>query len=183
MNENLMQLAILVLVVLIGSAFCSGVEAALLTVNPLRVYELTIRKKPVRGAKRLAKLRQRLGRTLTVLVITNNGFKIFGSLMNRRKRSSVGCGFITQFGRSLESIAIIPIHNGPHIFLGHPLFDETEPCLPKLSDSLRGHLRNHHTVNREKTRCSRNSSCPPSNRQAACPPPRNTSDEYAAGPA
>ena len=76
-----MQLALLVLVVLIGSAFCSGAEAALLTVNPLRVHELAIRKKPVRGAKRLAKLRKRLGRTLTVLVITNNGFNNFGSLM------------------------------------------------------------------------------------------------------
>ncbi len=76
-----MQLALLVLVVLIGSAFCSGVEAALLTVNPIRVHELAVRKRPVTGAKRLAKLRQKLGRTLTVLVITNNGFNIFGSLM------------------------------------------------------------------------------------------------------
>ena len=81
MSEDLLQLALLVLVVLIGSAFCSGVEAALLTVNPLRVHELAARPKPVSGARRLARLRQRLGRTLTVLVITNNGFNIFGSLM------------------------------------------------------------------------------------------------------
>ncbi len=81
MSEDLLHLALLVLVVLIGSALCSGVEAALLTVNPLRVHELAERAKPVAGAKRLAKLRQRLGRTLTVLVITNNGFNIFGSLM------------------------------------------------------------------------------------------------------
>ena len=81
MSEDLLQLAVLVLVVLIGSALCSGVEAALLTVNPLRVHELAARPKPVSGARRLARLRQRLGRTLTVLVITNNGFNIFGSLM------------------------------------------------------------------------------------------------------
>ena len=81
MSEDLLQLALLVLVVLIGSALCSGVEAALLTVNPLRVHELAARPKPVSGARRLARLRQRLGRTLTVLVITNNGFNIFGSLM------------------------------------------------------------------------------------------------------
>ncbi len=60
---------------------CSGVEAALLAVNPIRVHELAIKNKPIRGARRLAKLRQRLGRTLTVITIANNGFNIFGSLM------------------------------------------------------------------------------------------------------
>ena len=60
---------------------CSGIEAALLAVNPLRVHELAVRAKPVAGARTLAKLRQRLGRTLTVITIANNGFNIFGSLM------------------------------------------------------------------------------------------------------
>jgi CBS domain containing-hemolysin-like protein len=39
------------------------------------------RERPVRGARWLALLRQRLGRTLAVLVIANNIFNIFGSLM------------------------------------------------------------------------------------------------------
>ena len=60
---------------------CSGVEAALLAVNPIRVHELTERQPAVAGAKKLARLRQRLGRTLTVLTIANNSFNIFGSLM------------------------------------------------------------------------------------------------------
>ena len=81
MSSDLFTLSALVIVVVLGSALCSGVEAALLTVNPLRVHELAIRPKPVAGARRLAKLRQRLGRTMTVLVIANNGFNIFGSLM------------------------------------------------------------------------------------------------------
>ena len=81
MSPNLLFLAILVLIVLTGSAICSGIEAALLAVNPLRVHELAIKAKPISGARRLAKLRQRLGRTLTVLTIANNGFNIFGSLM------------------------------------------------------------------------------------------------------
>lgn len=79
--NDLLALALLVLVVIAGSALCSGVEAALLTVNPVRVHELAARSKPVRGARRLEQLRQRLGRTLSVLVIANNGFNIFGSLM------------------------------------------------------------------------------------------------------
>ena len=79
--NDLLVLALLVLVVLAGSALCSGIEAALLTVNPVRIHELTASSRPVRGARRLAYLRQRLGRTLAVLVIANNGFNIFGSLM------------------------------------------------------------------------------------------------------
>ncbi|KGG14797.1 MULTISPECIES: CNNM domain-containing protein [unclassified Prochlorococcus] len=81
MNSDILFLASLVAVVLFGSAFCSGVEAALLSVNPLRVHELAEKPNPIRGARKLAKLRQRLGRTLTVVTIANNSFNIFGSLM------------------------------------------------------------------------------------------------------
>ena len=79
--NDVVALALLVVVVIAGSALASGVEAAVLTVNPARVHELANRSKPLRGARRLDQLRQRLGRTLAVLVIANNGFNIFGSLM------------------------------------------------------------------------------------------------------
>jgi CBS domain containing-hemolysin-like protein len=79
--NDVVALALLVVVVIAGSAVASGVEAAVLTVNPARVHELANRSKPVRGARRLDQLRQRLGRTLAILVIANNGFNIFGSLM------------------------------------------------------------------------------------------------------
>ena len=81
MSSALLVLLLLVLVVLLGSALCSGVEAAVLTVSPIRVHELAARERPVAGARRLAQLRKRLGRTLSALVIANNGFNIFGSLM------------------------------------------------------------------------------------------------------
>ncbi len=81
MNHDILFLAILVAVVLIGSALCSGVEAALLTVNPLQVHQLAAKAIKGAGARKLVKLRQRLGRTLTVLTIANNIFNIFGSLM------------------------------------------------------------------------------------------------------
>ena len=76
MSSDLLVLLLLVLVVLLGSALCSGVEAALLTVSPIRVHELASRDRPVAGARRLAQLRKRLGRTLSALVIANNGFNI-----------------------------------------------------------------------------------------------------------
>ncbi len=80
MNDVLL-LAIAVVVMLLGSSLSSGVEAALLTVNPIKVHELAGRDRPVKGARRLSALRQRLGRTLAVMVIANNVFNIFGSLM------------------------------------------------------------------------------------------------------
>ena len=46
MSSDLLLLIVLVLVVLLGSALCSGVEAALLTVNPIRVQELAARERP-----------------------------------------------------------------------------------------------------------------------------------------
>ena len=57
MNTDILFLTTLVAIVLIGSALCSGVEAALLTVNPLRVHELAAEHPKVRGARKLAKLR------------------------------------------------------------------------------------------------------------------------------
>ena len=78
---DLLLLLLFVLLMLVGSFVCSGIEAALLTVNPVKVHELASRERPVRGALRLEKLRLRLGRSLTVLVIANNVFNIFGSLM------------------------------------------------------------------------------------------------------
>ncbi len=81
MSSDIIVLAILVIIVITGSALCSGVEAALLAVNPLRIHELAAKPKPIRGARRLAKMRKQLGRTLSVLVIANNGFNVFGSLM------------------------------------------------------------------------------------------------------
>ena len=103
MNTDILFLTTLVAIVLIGSALCSGVEAALLTVNPLRVHELAAEHPKVRGARKLAKLRHRLGRTLTVLTIANNGFNIFGSLMLGIYATFV---FSAGFDRALFSIGL-----------------------------------------------------------------------------
>ncbi len=81
MTQDILLLTALIAVILMGSAMCSGIEAALLAVNPLRVHELARRKPKVLGARRLEKLRHRIGRTLTVVTIANNSFNIFGSLM------------------------------------------------------------------------------------------------------
>ena len=81
MEPNVYILILLIIVILIGSACCSGVEAAFLAVNSMRILEIASKQKPKSSANQLLKLRKHLGRTLTVITITNNGFNIIGSLL------------------------------------------------------------------------------------------------------
>ena len=81
MEPNVYVLILLIIIILVGSACCSGVEAAFLAVNSIRILELASKQKPKSSANQLLKLRKHLGRTLTVITITNNGFNIIGSLI------------------------------------------------------------------------------------------------------
>ena len=81
MGSSVYGLIFLIIIILIGSACCSGVEAAFLAVNSIRILEIASRQKPKSSANQLLKLRKHLGRTLTVITITNNGFNIIGSLI------------------------------------------------------------------------------------------------------
>ncbi len=81
MEPSVYILILLIIVILVGSACCSGVEAAFLAVNSIRILELASKQKPKSSANQLLILRKHLGRTLTVITITNNGFNIIGSLI------------------------------------------------------------------------------------------------------
>ena len=81
MEPSVYGLFFLIVFILIGSACCSGAEAAFLAVNSIRILEIASRQKPKSSANQLLKLRKHLGRTLTVITITNNGFNIIGSLI------------------------------------------------------------------------------------------------------
>ena len=80
MEASVYILILLIIIILVGSACCSGVEAAFLAVNSMRILKLASQQKPKSSANELLKLRKHLGRTLTVITITNNGFNISGSL-------------------------------------------------------------------------------------------------------
>ena len=81
MEPSVYGLFLLIIIILIGSACCSGVEAAFLAVNSIRILEIASKQKPKSSANQLLKLKKHLGRTLTVITITNNGFNIIGSLI------------------------------------------------------------------------------------------------------
>ena len=71
MEPSVYGLVGLILIILIGAACGSGVEAAFLAVNSIRILEIASRQKPKSSANQLLKLRKHLGRTLTVITITN----------------------------------------------------------------------------------------------------------------
>ncbi len=81
MEPNVYVLILLIIIILVGSACCSGVEASFLAVNSIRILELASKQKPRSSANQLLKLKKHLGRTLTVITITNNGFNIIGSII------------------------------------------------------------------------------------------------------
>ena len=81
MEPNILILILLIFIILVGSACCSGAEAAFLAVNSIRIVEVAAKQKPNSYANQLLKLKKHLGRTLTVITITNNGFNIIGSLI------------------------------------------------------------------------------------------------------
>ena len=75
----IVALIALAAVILVGSAIATGVEAAILTVNPIQVHTLTQQRVP--GARALERIKARPGRALAVLVVANNLFNISGSML------------------------------------------------------------------------------------------------------
>ena len=102
MEPSVYVLILLIIIILVGSACCSGVEAAFLAVNSIRILELASKQKPKSSANQLLKLRKHIGRTLTVITITNNAFNIIGSLILGVYGALV---INTSFGLTLFSIS------------------------------------------------------------------------------
>ncbi|MCC0176874.1 HlyC/CorC family transporter [Waterburya agarophytonicola K14] len=75
----MLALIIVVTTVLLGSAFCSGSEAALLSISPIKVRQLAQSKKP--AALALAGIRLKVSRPIATIVILNNVFNIVGSIL------------------------------------------------------------------------------------------------------
>lgn len=75
----MLSLIAAILVMLVGSALCSGSEVALLSVPILKAQQLAESKKP--AALALVAIRQRVNRPIATIVILNNLFNIVGSVL------------------------------------------------------------------------------------------------------
>ncbi|MGF1517997.1 MAG: hemolysin family protein [Nodosilinea sp.] len=74
----MLNLAIAILIMLLGSALCSGIETALLSVPLLKARQLAQSKQP--AAMALYAIRQKINRPVATIVILNNLFNIVGSI-------------------------------------------------------------------------------------------------------
>lgn len=83
----MLQLAIAVLVVIIGSALCSGTETAMLSVSLLKARQLAQSKK--QAAIALFNIRKQINRPIATIVVLNNVFNIIGSIVIGRLASVV----------------------------------------------------------------------------------------------
>jgi CBS domain containing-hemolysin-like protein len=93
-------LIVLGVVILVGSAIATGVEAAILTVSPIQVHNLGQQRVP--GARALERIKARPGRALALLVVANNLFNISGSMVLGSHADQV---FETGFGGAVGLIA------------------------------------------------------------------------------
>ncbi|NEQ97325.1 MAG: HlyC/CorC family transporter [Cyanothece sp. SIO2G6] len=75
----MVQLIFVVLAVILGSAVCSGIETALLSVPMMRVRQLAQTQKP--AAIALLAIREKISRPIASIVILNNVFNIVGSIV------------------------------------------------------------------------------------------------------
>ncbi|MEM9163812.1 MAG: CNNM domain-containing protein, partial [Cyanobacteria bacterium P01_F01_bin.4] len=79
---TMIQLAIAVLIVLLGSALCSGTEAALLSVPLLKARQLANTRKP--AAIALLAIREKINRPIAPSHLPTNLYTIVGSLLSAR---------------------------------------------------------------------------------------------------
>ncbi|MBE9079672.1 HlyC/CorC family transporter [Romeria aff. gracilis LEGE 07310] len=102
----MLQLAIAVLIVIIGSAICSGSETALLSIPILKARQIAQSRQP--AAVALLAIRQHVTRPIATIVILNNIFNIVGSIIIGRIAASVfGDTLLGVFSAALTFLIIL----------------------------------------------------------------------------
>ncbi len=102
----MLKLAIVVLIILVGSALCSATETALLSVSPIKVQQLAQSKKT--AALALWAIRNKINRPVATIVIINNIFNIVGSILIGNIAASVlGNTWLGVFSAVLTFLVIV----------------------------------------------------------------------------
>ena len=102
----MLPLILTVIIVILGSAICSGSETALLSVSSIRVRQLAQSKKP--AAVALLAIRSRMNRPIATIVILNNIFNIVGSILIGSLATEVlGSALLGVFSGFLTFLVII----------------------------------------------------------------------------
>jgi CBS domain containing-hemolysin-like protein len=96
----------IVFVVILGSAVCSGIETALFSVSTLRVRQLAQSNNP--SAVALLAIRENMNRPIATIVILNNTFNIIGSILTGNLAAQIlGDSWLGVFSGILTFLIII----------------------------------------------------------------------------
>ncbi len=102
----MLQLILVVILVISGSAVCSGIEASLFSVSTLKVRQLAQSKNP--SAIALLAIRENMNRPIATIVILNNVFNIVGSIITGNiARTVLGDVWLGVFSGVLTFLIII----------------------------------------------------------------------------
>ncbi|BAY83776.1 hypothetical protein NIES267_32690 [Calothrix parasitica NIES-267] len=102
----MLQLIFVVILVISGSALCSGIEAALFSVSTLKVRQLAQTKNP--SALALLAIRENMNRPIATIVVINNVFNIVGSIVTGSiAREVLGNNLLGLFSGVLTFLIII----------------------------------------------------------------------------
>ena len=102
----MLALVIAVVIVILGSALCSGSETALLSVPLIKVRQLAQSKKP--SALALLGIRNKINRPIATIVILNNIFNIVGSIViGKLAVDALGDAWLGVFSGVLTFLIII----------------------------------------------------------------------------
>ena len=102
----MLQLLIVVIFVISGSALCSGIEAALFSVSTLKVRQLAQTKNP--SALALLAIRENMNRPIATIVVIYNVFNIVGSIVTGSiAREVLGNNLLGLFSGVLTFLIII----------------------------------------------------------------------------
>jgi CBS domain containing-hemolysin-like protein len=74
----MVELVVAIVIVVVGSALCSGTEAALFSVSVIKVRQMA--EEHVPAAKILLQIREKMSRPIATIVVLNNMFNIVGSI-------------------------------------------------------------------------------------------------------
>ncbi|MEA5596795.1 hemolysin family protein [Rivularia sp. UHCC 0363] len=102
----MLQLILVVILVISGSAVCSGIEASLFSVSTLKVRQLAQSKNP--SAIALLAIRENMNRPIATIVVLNNVFNIVGSILTGNiARTVLGDVWLGVFSGILTFLIII----------------------------------------------------------------------------
>ena len=134
----MLEIIVIVLIVISGSALCALSETALLSVPRIKVRQLAQSKKPT--ALALLGILQKINRPIATIVILNNIFNIVGSIVIGSLAARAQGSFSTIFTETFTSkFSTSPLKKSWHFSANFPSHKKSVRSVQRVGSSLTHH--------------------------------------------